>query len=324
MYRRLYAQCDLDLQITARSPLLVQGTQALEGAAVFYRARDPTDGREKFCIPASTLKGVWRSAAESILRSFEPWLACDPFEEKKGESQSCSKRLEGSAVADSPQAYGAMCPACRLFGSTAHAGLLQLHDAWADGNPQPEPQIGIAIDRFTGGVKHGALYSYEPLPAGTRFTTHLAIQNVEFWQLGLLALVSREMSEGRVRIGSGTRKGLGHVEVVWTEAEFRYPRTLYEQTATDQTGALASAQALATDGDRVGYPAETEPWLLPDLHTQPADGWADALWTSFQVTGDDLSQMQVLCVERALAPKLRRGADGFSYRLPVQQEAEHG
>jgi CRISPR-associated RAMP protein (TIGR02581 family) len=312
MYRRLYAQCHLEMETVARSALLVQGTQALEGAATFYRARDPTDGREKFCIPATTLKGVWRSAAESILRSRERWLACDPFDEKECERRSCSKKLEGRAVADSPQAYAALCPACRLFGSTAHAGLLQLHDAWAEGNPKPEPQTGIAIDRFTGGVKPHALYSYQPLPAGTRFTTRVTVHNFEFWQLGLLALVSREMSEGRVRIGSGTRKGLGHVEVVWTRAEFRYPRTLYEQAAVGQAGNLASAQALATDGDRVDYP-EAEPWLLPGLHPQPADGWADALWTSFQVTGDDLSRLQGDCVERALAPKLRLGYVGFAY-----------
>lgn len=317
MYRRLYARCDLNIQITARSPLLVQGAQAPEGAAAFYLARDPTDGREKFCIPATTLKGVWRSTAESIFRSFESWLACDPFEEEKGkESQSCSKRLEGSQAADSPQAYAEVCPACRLFGSTAHAGLLNLHDAWAEGNPQPEPQTGIAIDRFTGGVKHGALYSYEPLPAGTRFTTHLTINNVEFWQLGLLALVSREMSTGRVRIGSGTRKGLGHVEVVWTGAEFRYPRALYEPAAASQAGALASAQALAADGDRVDY-SEDEPWLLPDLQPQPTNGWADALWTSFRVTGDNLSRLQVDCVERALAPKLQLGHTGFAYTPPT-------
>ncbi|MDH7487486.1 MAG: RAMP superfamily CRISPR-associated protein [Anaerolineae bacterium] len=317
MYRRLYAQCDLDVQITAQSALLVQGTQAPEGAGTFYRARDPTDGRERFCIPATTLKGVWRSAAERILRSFEPWLACDPFEVKKGDSQSCSKRLEGSLAADSPQAYGAMCPVCRLFGSTAHAGLLQLQDAWAMGNPRPEPQTGIAIDRFTGGVKYGALYSYEPLPAGTRFTTHVTVHNVEFWQLGLLALVSREMSQGRVRIGSGTRKGLGHVEVVWTRAEFRYPKELYEQASVGQAGVLVSAQALAVDGDRVNYP-DAEPWLLPGLRSQPANDWADALWTSFWVTENDLSRLQIDCVERALAPKLRLGRAGFAYGAPAQ------
>lgn len=317
MYRRLYARCDLDVQITAKSPLLVQGTQAPEGAGTFYRARDPTDGREKFCIPATTLKGVWRSGAESILRSFEPWLACDPFEESKGESQSCSKRLEGSAAAASPQAYGAMCPACRLFGSTAHAGLLQLCDAWVEGDPEPEPQTGIAIDRFTGGVKRRALYSYEPLPAGTRFTTRVTVHNVEFWQLGLLALVSREIGQGRVRIGSGTRKGLGHVEVVWTRAEFRYPRTLYEQAAAGQPGRLASAQALAVDGDHVDYP-EPESWLLAGLQQQPVSSWADALWICFPVMGDDLSRLQVDCVERALAPKLRLGRAGFAYGAPVQ------
>ncbi len=139
MFRRIYARCDLELQITARSPLLVQGSQETEGAAKFFRARDPTDGRMKYCIPATTLKGVWRSAAEAILRSFADWLACNPLENDKENpgrpDQSCWARLQESSVLNSPLAYSAMCPACRLFGSLLHAGLLEVQDAWAQGNP---------------------------------------------------------------------------------------------------------------------------------------------------------------------------------------------
>ncbi len=324
MFRQSYARCDLSLTITAKSPLLVQGAQAEEGPAAFYRARDPVDGgREKCCIPATTLKGVWRSAAESILRSFEPWLACDPFEEGQGkQSQSCSKRFEESEVIGTPRAYAAVCPACRLFGSTAHAGLLQFQDAWLVGTPQTVTHTGIAIDRFTGGVKQGALYSYEALPAGVRFTTRLTVHNVEFWQIGLLALVSREMADGRVRIGSGTRRGLGHVAIEWLQAEWRYPKGLYEAAATGQAGALASAQALARDGDRVNYPV-AEAWLLPGLQRRPAHDWADDRWATFLAAGDDLARLQKACVEEALAPKLRAGAAGFAYALPKSREVDH-
>jgi|GEM_PF-2079483 len=330
MLRCFYACCNLDIEIVARSALLVQGAQAPEGAAMFYRARDPADGgREKYCIPATTLKGVWRSAAEAILRSFEhPWLACDPFEEdeeNKGKlSKSCSKRLDGDPRANTPRAYAATCPACRLFGSTAHTGLLQLDDAWAVGDPKPETKTGIAIDRFTGGVKAHALYSYDALSAGTRFTSHMTIHNCEFWHLGLLALVAREMSNGQAHIGSGTRRGLGHVQITWQRAEFRYPADLYAR-AVDRAaggGKLASAQALAGGSDRVDYPT-AEPWFLPDLEPLPAAGWADALWIRFVVGGNDLKQLAVECVERALAPKLQAGPVGFAYQPPTSREVHY-
>jgi len=328
MFRKFYARCNLDIELVAKSPLLVQGAQAQEGAAMFYRARDPADGgRVKYCIPATTLKGVWRSAAEAILRSFEhPWLACNPFEEdERGEarlSQSCSKRLENDARSNTPHAYAATCPACRLFGSTTHAGLLQLDDVWAVGDPKPVTKTGIAIDRFTGGVKAHALYQYDALPVGARFTSHLTIHNPEFWQLGLLALVGREMSAGRVRIGSGTRRGLGHVQIVWQRAEFRYPAELYERAAAAEIreGKLASAQALAVDSDQVDYPI-AEPWLLPDLEPLPAAGWADALWIRFAVAGEDLKRLAAECVERALARKLEAGPAGFAYQPPTGREA---
>lgn len=320
MFRRIYARCELEIDLIAKSPLLVQGSQALEGPATFYKARDPADnGREKYCIPASTLKGVWRSSTEQILRSFDQRLACDPFAEK-GAHRSCSKRAEVDNLGNSPATYGKTCPACRLFGSTAHTGLLRMQDAWASGNPRLGPQTGIAIDRFTGGVKTGALYQYEPLAAGARFSTRVVIDNFEFWQLGLLALVNREMNDGRIRIGSGTRKGMGHVEAQWRRAQFRYARSTYEQADAQRGatggGVLASAQMLAARDDSIPYP-DPEPWLLPELQAQPPQSWADAPWLRFVVEGEALSQLMRDCVERALAPKLKRGAEGFAYEREV-------
>ena len=324
MHKRLYARCDLTFTITARSPLLVQGAQAAEGAATFYRARDPTDGREKYCIPATTLKGVWRSAAEAILRSFGEWLACDPLEEDKENtgkaSKSCSARLQDSSVFNSPLAYAATCPACRLFGSLVHAGLLEVHDAWAVGKPQPLSQTGIAIDRFSGGVKQGevkdgkarggALYSYQALPEGTMFESRLALRNFELWQIGLLALVFREMGADRVRLGSGTRKGLGHVAIEVTGADFRYPATRYEQVAEGRPGQICSALALAMPEERiVGVP--DDPWLMSGLSPVPAESWADIGWKRFRVVAPELHELLRGCVEKALAPRLRAGRRGF-------------
>jgi CRISPR-associated RAMP protein (TIGR02581 family) len=328
MHKRLYARCDLVMKITARSPLLVQGAQTDEQKGVFFKARDPVDGgREKYCIPATTLKGVWRSAAERILRSFDPVLACDPFEEDKEHqgkaSKSCSKRLEDQPASGAAPVYAAMCPVCRLFGCTAHAGLLELADAWAVGNPSTMQHTGIAVDRFTGGVKQHALYSYEALAAGAIFSTRLTIVNVELWQIGLLALVCREMSAGQVLVGSGTRRGLGHVTVDWTRASFRYPKARYDRAHRGKDGALGSAQALAEEGELVAYQS-ADPWLMPGLEPKPAPGWADATWTTFELTDEALARLAKDCVELALGPKLSRGPMGFAYTPPAAQEVSRG
>ena len=327
MFRRIYARCDMKLKITTRSPLLVQGAQTEENAegdkkkTTFFKARDPDDGREKYCIPATTLKGVWRSTAERILRTFAPALACDPFEEDKDKkhhtSKSCSKRLEDDPPPDEASAYASVCPACRLFGSTAHAGLLQIDNAWGPEVALEHPlskNTGIAIDRFTGGVKTGALYDYEIIPANTSFEGRLHLENMEFWHLGLLALACRELSNGRVRIGSGTRRGLGLVDVYWKDAVFQYPANRYLAAASGQEGVLASAQALADPSDCVAY-ADQEPWLLPGLQRRdPAlSSWWETAWVRFEVNDDMLQRLQRECVELALAPKLHKGHVGFAY-----------
>lgn len=332
MHKRLYVQCDLDFTLTARSPLLVQGAQDQSNAATFYKARDPADGRSKYCIPASTLRGIWRSAAEGILRTFdEPVshdrsLACDPFAKADAYNPSCSDLLHEHKIANSPAAYVHECPACRLFGSTAHASLLVVQDCWSIGAPAVEPQTSTSIDRFTGGVKKGALFGYAPLAAGASFSGHVTLHNPDFWQLGLLFLVTREMSAGRVRLGSGTRKGLGHVAVTWQHATFRYSDRFYVDAlnrlaAAD--GVLAPAQALAVDADRVAYP-DAERWLLPGLQPQPAQGWADALWRIYAVTDDALTDLQRACVDDCLAPKLRKGPSGFAHAMPTPGEVPHG
>lgn len=181
MHRQLYAQCHIELEIRALSPLLVQGEQADRGDATFYRAIDPRDKMEKYCIPVTSLKGVWRSGAERILRTVEADLACDPFADSTGSTQSCSKRLEDKrydSVRDTGKVYPLLCPACRLFGCTAHAGLLTIRDGWIAPTQPVEKRTGIAIDRFTGGVKQGALYTLAPLAPGTTFTVSVEIPNV--------------------------------------------------------------------------------------------------------------------------------------------------
>ncbi|MEZ4637838.1 MAG: RAMP superfamily CRISPR-associated protein [Caldilineaceae bacterium] len=321
MHRQINALWQIDLELTAVSQLLVQGTQMYGQPGAFYQARHPDTGKETCCIPASTLKGVWRSAAEQILRSFADWLACDPFADKPennagGKSHpppgcSCSSRLEKDERINTPQIYSALCPACRLFGATVHAGLLRVEDSWLQDDLLPDTKTGIAIDRFTGGVKQGALFTLKPLPIGARFATRMTLINPELWQIGLLALVCREMDEGRVRLGSGTRKGLGYVRATWWRATLRYPRVRYAAHVPHGTGRIVSANRLA---DVAGE--GLDPAVLPDVAPLENTHWSAGEWIEYDIRGQDLAELRRACVEDALAPRLREGYTGFDYADP--------
>ncbi len=69
---------------------------------------------------------------------------------------------------------------------------------------------GIAINRFTGGVKEGP-FDYQYV-LNREFTTKIQIRNFELWQLGILAFLLRDFEEELVPIGYGKTRGLGKVK----------------------------------------------------------------------------------------------------------------
>ena len=156
----------------------------------------------------------------------------------------------------------------------------------------------IAIDRVTGHVamkkmgaqrSSGATFAESPLASGTRFQmTAVSIDNVALWQIGLLALVMREMSEGTVRLGKGTRQGLGHIRIAISSLSIRYPALSSESaTFAEIKEAVAHIPALS--------PAE--------------NNWRQALWTEHKLGNGTLQDFLRFCVECALAPRLRAGHD---------------
>jgi hypothetical protein len=92
----------------------------------------------------------------------------------------------------------------------------------------------VAIDRFTGGAAQGAKYDLEVLTRG-QFKTNVEIRNFERWQIGLVALLLRDMEEGLLRIGFGKSRGLGRVKAKVTDFRINY----YHHNVTGLTGLAA-------------------------------------------------------------------------------------
>ncbi len=157
-------------------------------------------------IPGSTLKGILRSQARKILNTlFDPddWAILDD-----------------------------------LFGSQERAGRLTIDDVYYASEKSvsseewllekgtaldsvTERRQYVAIDRFTGGASEGALYSARPVKDGAGWDPiHLTLDvsnalsegNVKKEQ-ALLKLLLRDMKDGYITIGFGSRRGLGEIEV---------------------------------------------------------------------------------------------------------------
>ncbi|MEM0057046.1 MAG: CRISPR-associated RAMP protein Csx7 [Candidatus Bathyarchaeia archaeon] len=118
----------------------------------------------KPCIPGSSLKGVFRSLAETIARSkninvHEPW---DDEIAKKEEEQKD------------------FCPICGIFGNTRLASHVKVYDSMPKDGESVKVfyKYGVAIDRNFGSVKLGPFLE-EFVEPGVEWTFRIDILNIE-------------------------------------------------------------------------------------------------------------------------------------------------
>jgi CRISPR-associated RAMP protein (TIGR02581 family) len=265
MLKRIINTAQIELDIIPVDPLLVKSGQATVSGVDMSFVRTYRYGeKEEPFIPGSSLKGVIRSYAERICRSLRdnPVPVCLPYvvpgKEESNERQqaSCGLRFEKfkkenkSASLPSTDIYRLSCPACRLFGSHRFVGRLGVSDAYLTEDFKSgstyviENRDGVAIDRFTGGAASGAKYDLEVLTRG-EFGTSIEIRNFERWQLGLVALVLRDMCQGLIRVGSGKSRGLGRIRAKITECRLSYYNRKPEY--------LAGLDMFCTDEERTSY-----------------------------------------------------------------------
>lgn len=177
-------------------------------------------------IPGSSLKGVLRSYAESLvrglgspaIRSCDPiapnWTGCvNPADFSKEEKDKVPLDKRKWFVPEK------LCDVCNLFGHPNFASRLRFADLPVDGNTWHELLLqvrdGVAIDRETGTVAGPMKYDFEVVPAGVHFKLKVAADNVDDWQLGLFFAAVDALNLGFNRLGGSTSRGLGSVTVVW-------------------------------------------------------------------------------------------------------------
>ena len=175
------------------------------------------NGNTEVYLPGSSLKGVFRSHIEKVIRTLKDGVVCNPFVKTDPNSEndqlvcpnyvevSCGDKFEvRQAVGKVPwrrhpkkedlsneAVYLDSCPACRLFGSNSFIGRVAISDAYlAESSQQKtEQRDGVGIDRLTGGAASGAKFDLEVVSSGVDFETDIYMRNFEVWQLGILMLI---------------------------------------------------------------------------------------------------------------------------------------
>ena len=130
-------------------------------------------------IPGTHVKGVMRTEAERILRSFQGidcWITgdlgvgIDASEQNKRKIKTCEALDRGE--------YG--CDVCRVFGvpnikggKAYREGKIRVTDFRAEKNPVSVSRMHVSIDRDRLSNKSGALHRIQLVPAGSRFTGYI-------------------------------------------------------------------------------------------------------------------------------------------------------
>lgn len=238
MLKKLLNHALVEFSITPEDPILVKSGRASVSGVEMAFVRTYRSGKPQPFIPGSSIKGVLRSYAEKICRSLrdDPVPVCLPYldpgkvpnpPKEEIRQFSCGlqfdhyKRKRKIPTISSAKVYQLSCPTCRLFGSHGFVGRLATADAYSTTEPLIEERDGVAIDRLTGGAREGQLYDLEVLVRG-EFKSSIEVRNFERWQLGLLALIFRDLEEGLVRLGFGKSRGLGRVKIAIERFELAY------------------------------------------------------------------------------------------------------
>ncbi|MFV0453334.1 MAG: RAMP superfamily CRISPR-associated protein [Propioniciclava sp.] len=152
--------------------------------------RSPQKPRGVLTIPGSTWKGVYRHRCEAILRLV-------------GASDSAREAVvAGLFGADVRTAAS----------GRAGRGLLAFSDTTATAETEVIRRH-VAIDRFTGGARDGALFALQAIPEGAElvFSVHASAEGLHPAVETLLLHVTRDLHEGLIGVGGHQTRGYGSV-----------------------------------------------------------------------------------------------------------------
>jgi CRISPR-associated RAMP protein (TIGR02581 family) len=293
MLRKNLSEMTIGFTIVPAGPILIKS--GVEGHADptipdmnFVRTVHPDTGERTVYLPGSSLKGVFRSYAEKIARtvgSDVKDVVADP---------NAYKDLNDPNIPDSERYEKSDCIA-RLFGSQVLASRIRFKDAFPTGEVTIEQRTNVSIDRKLGSVKAGP-FDMEVVTSG-EFGAGISVRNFELWQIGLLGLILRDLSNGRIKIGYAKTRGLGDVRIALQDVEIDilYSKLHYEKAQGD--GKVLGLDKLLTSEEVKAYGIEPN---LGDLdlriRTKDKEGWGTNL--NQEIRGEEVEIFLKECVKK--------------------------
>lgn len=180
--------CKIDATFTLASPLLIRSGQASSDKApdvVHLKSR--RNGELKPVLSGTSLAGVLRHRAERIINTI-------------GQNTSIIEDIFGSDLSKNKT-------------SEAKASRLIVHESEIK-NYTDLVQNRIAIDRFTGGTLHGALFNEQPIfpNNNTELKLNLELRNPKKCEVGLLLLLLKDLWTGDLPVGGTSSIGRGRLQ----------------------------------------------------------------------------------------------------------------
>jgi CRISPR-associated RAMP protein (TIGR02581 family) len=216
-------QLSLEGILVTRSPFRI-GTAAdiyITSKAQLQVIRMKVGNREEPYIPGSSLKGVFRSLCEKIVRStnIKPY-SCFPYEDTCGKKykRELEESVEKNDSKLTQETIGKFCITCKMFGTLGFAGNVTFFDAYPRGRVSLAIREGVAVSRLYGSVAHGP-FAIEYVSEGCKFSFAASLANLPGYCLGLLCTALSEVNCGRAFIGGMKSRGFGKCEVLLSRAE---------------------------------------------------------------------------------------------------------
>ncbi|MCS7146532.1 MAG: CRISPR-associated RAMP protein Csx7 [Nitrososphaerota archaeon] len=234
----------LEGRIRTLEPLRVGMGRSEQPSAVtdmpVIRIKELSRGLEVPYIPGSSLKGLFRSAAQSLARA--AGVRPEPCSGLSKDNCMVLKRVDGEQLGNLVDRLLRMgefqraintfadsaCLLCKIFGSPTYKSKVSFIDSYPidDGGQLVSVPVsvktGIAIDRSTGAVFGGALYRVEFVEPGALFTLSFTIHNLPNYALGLLSEIVELLNEGLLRVGGFKSRGFGRVKFEKVDIKVRH------------------------------------------------------------------------------------------------------
>ncbi len=160
-------------------------------------------------IPGASLKGVFRSNLEAILR-MSGLHVCDSTNSTCGSSSRDSSNEK--LYKDIEQS----CEVCSLFGSQSISSHIYISDAIRRGEPGESftsTRDGVMLRRDTENAAGGRKYDFEVVNPGTVFAGEILLENVDDYQVGYVLMILDLVNQGFIRLGGKKSAGLGRVNM---------------------------------------------------------------------------------------------------------------